>query len=73
MNELGVLFSREIGISAEKQCTTEYYDIDYMTCPSSGDKHLPASINCCRTDGSAGCTLHLKDGGEVYCPLGGFM
>jgi Potato type II proteinase inhibitor family len=73
MNELGVLFSGEMGINAEKQCPEIYYDIDYMTCPSSGDKQLPASINCCLTDGSEGCTLHLKNGSKVYCRLDGFM
>jgi Potato type II proteinase inhibitor family len=68
MNKLGVLFSGEMGINAQKECTREYFDVDYMTCPSSGDEHLPASINCCITDGSEGCTLHLTDGSQEYCP-----
>jgi Potato type II proteinase inhibitor family len=67
MDELGVLFSGEMSSNAQKVCPAVWYDVDYMTCPSSGDEHLPASYNCCVTDGSAGCTLHIKDGSEVYC------
>ncbi|CAJ2655364.1 unnamed protein product [Trifolium pratense] len=32
----------------------------YMTCPSSGDQHVPPSCNCCFA--STGCTIYRANG-----------
>ena len=41
-------------------CPLVCYDAAYMTCPSSGDKHLSPECNCCLA--SSGCTLYNADG-----------
>ncbi|KAF8025530.1 hypothetical protein BT93_F2383 [Corymbia citriodora subsp. variegata] len=46
-------------------CPLVCLDVDYMTCPSTGDKHLSHKCNCCLAP--KGCTLHLTDGTSVHC------
>ncbi|KAF8025554.1 hypothetical protein BT93_F2405 [Corymbia citriodora subsp. variegata] len=46
-------------------CPLYCLDVDYMTCPSTGDEHLSPQCNCCLAP--EGCTLHLTDGTSVYC------
>ncbi|KAL3735825.1 hypothetical protein ACJRO7_024883 [Eucalyptus globulus] len=46
-------------------CPLVCLDVDYMTCPSTGDEHLSPRCNCCL--GPQGCTLHLTDGTSVFC------
>nr|CAB3476684.1 unnamed protein product [Digitaria exilis] len=46
-------------------CPQICLDVDYVTCPSSGDEKLPARCNCCMTPKN--CTLHLTDGTQTTC------
>ncbi|XP_056164773.1 proteinase inhibitor PSI-1.2 [Syzygium oleosum] len=46
-------------------CPQYCLDVDYMTCPSTGDKQLSPKCNCCLSP--KGCTLHLTDGTSVSC------
>jgi Potato type II proteinase inhibitor family len=73
--ESGVFFSGEMGSKAEIVACREYclINVDYMTCPSSGDQHLPASCNCCDSKGYKGCILKDKDGTPLeYCSGDGY-
>ncbi|GMH24313.1 hypothetical protein Nepgr_026156 [Nepenthes gracilis] len=43
-------------------------DVSYMTCPSSSNKKLTASCNCCLSHAAKGCVLRSSDGKAVsYC------
>ncbi|XP_030460604.1 proteinase inhibitor PSI-1.2 [Syzygium oleosum] len=46
-------------------CPQYCLDVDYMTCPSTGDEKLSPKCNCCLA--LKGCTLHLADGTSVSC------
>ncbi|KAG8633423.1 hypothetical protein MANES_18G104000v8 [Manihot esculenta] len=46
-------------------CPLYCLDVDYMTCPSSGEEKLSPSCNCCLAPKN--CTLHLSDGSSIYC------
>ncbi|KAB1213712.1 hypothetical protein CJ030_MR5G004855 [Morella rubra] len=46
-------------------CPRFCLDVEYMTCPSSGDKKLDSRCNCCLAPKN--CTLHLADGTSVHC------
>ncbi|KAL6890585.1 hypothetical protein ACP4OV_008840 [Aristida adscensionis] len=46
-------------------CPQYCLEVDYVTCPSSGAKKLPARCNCCMTP--KGCTLHFSDGTQQTC------
>jgi Potato type II proteinase inhibitor family len=73
--ESGVLFPGEMGSKAEEIACLTYCieEVDYMTCPSSGDKHLPASCNCCQSRGIKGCILKDKNGTPLeYCSSDGY-
>ncbi|KAK9095877.1 hypothetical protein Sjap_021374 [Stephania japonica] len=50
---------------AVQACPQFCLDVSYMTCPSSGAKHLPPRCNCCMAP--KGCTLHLSDGTSLPC------
>ncbi|KAJ3701079.1 hypothetical protein LUZ61_004784 [Rhynchospora tenuis] len=64
----GVLFSGEMATNAKVvACPLYCLQVEYMTCPSSGEEHLSAHCNCCLTSGSQGCTLHLSDGSHFNC------
>ncbi|KAG2691265.1 hypothetical protein I3843_08G002000 [Carya illinoinensis] len=53
-------------IMSVKACPLYCLDVEYMTCPSSGEKiKLNPSCNCCLAPKN--CTLHLADGTSVYC------
>lgn len=60
-----VLFSDLQDTKAAIACPLYCLDVDYMTCPSSGDEKLTPSCNCCLAP--KGCTLHLTDGTQSYC------
>ncbi|KAL9265170.1 hypothetical protein AKJ16_DCAP16975 [Drosera capensis] len=60
--------SESTGATAvNKLCPLFCLRVEYMTCPSSGDKKLPAQCNCCLTVASKGCTLHITDGPLLHC------
>lgn len=48
-----------------KACPLYCLEVDYMTCPSSGDKKLDPKCNCCLAP--KGCTLHLSSGTSMLC------
>jgi len=51
-------------VDAQKVCPQFCYDsVAYMTCPSSGDKHLDPACNCCIA--STGCVLYEADGTRI--------
>ncbi|KAG8633421.1 hypothetical protein MANES_18G103800v8 [Manihot esculenta] len=56
-----------IGMSPGRAIACPLYclDVDYMTCPSSGEEKLSPSCNCCLAPKN--CTLHLSDGSSLYC------
>ncbi|XP_021767003.1 proteinase inhibitor PSI-1.2-like [Chenopodium quinoa] len=46
----------------DKICPQFCYDnLDYMTCPSTGDQKLTPSCNCCLAP-TDGCILHFNNG-----------
>ncbi|KAF0914329.1 hypothetical protein E2562_028212 [Oryza meyeriana var. granulata] len=50
-----------------KICPQFCYDgIEYMTCPSTGGKHLKPVCNCCLAD-EKGCSIYLSNGQVVNC------
>ncbi|XP_043809024.1 proteinase inhibitor PSI-1.2 [Manihot esculenta] len=59
--------SISIGMSPGRAIACPLYclDVDYMTCPSSGEEKLSPSCNCCLAPKN--CTLHLSDGSSLYC------
>ncbi|MED6123671.1 hypothetical protein PIB30_051370 [Stylosanthes scabra] len=57
-----LLGSKMKGVDA-KLCPEICYKAAYMTCPSSGDKHLTPKCNCCIA--STGCTLYNSDGTTI--------
>jgi len=51
-------------VDAQKICPRFCYDnVAYMTCPSTGDKHLYPKCNCCLA--STGCVLYEIDGTRI--------
>ncbi|XP_048137731.1 proteinase inhibitor PSI-1.2-like [Rhodamnia argentea] len=46
-------------------CPQYCLQVDYMTCPSTGNEHLSPRCNCCLAP--KGCTLHLTGGGSISC------
>ncbi|KAB1204730.1 hypothetical protein CJ030_MR8G002618 [Morella rubra] len=42
-----------------------FVDVEYVTCPSSGDKKLDPQCSCCLAPKN--CTLHLADGTLIQC------
>ncbi|KAF3328655.1 Potato type II proteinase inhibitor family [Carex littledalei] len=64
----GVLLLGEMSSNAKAvACPLYCLEVEYMTCPSSGEEHLSAHCNCCLTSGSKGCTLHLSGGSQMKC------
>lgn len=66
----GVLLMLGVGnikeVNAEV-CQFDCYDgLGYMTCPSTGDEHLPPACNCCFAS-AKGCVFHFKDGHTLAC------
>ncbi|GAB2284592.1 hypothetical protein Dimus_019048 [Dionaea muscipula] len=53
--------------SVAKVCPLDCLNVEYATCLSSGAMKLKASCNCCLSDLSSGCTLHLADGSTSNC------
>ncbi|KAK9742283.1 hypothetical protein RND81_03G161400 [Saponaria officinalis] len=54
------------GSSRVVACPQYCLEVAYVTCPSSGNQHLPSSCtNCCMTP--KGCTLHFDDGTSQLC------
>uniref|UniRef100_A0A0D9VYN2 Uncharacterized protein n=1 Tax=Leersia perrieri TaxID=77586 RepID=A0A0D9VYN2_9ORYZ len=43
-----------------------YEGIEYMTCPSTGSKHLRPVCNCCLAS-EKGCAIYLSSGQVVNC------
>ncbi|XP_078175017.1 serine-type endopeptidase inhibitor [Carex rostrata] len=64
---LGEISSNAKAVAVAVACPLYCLQVDYMTCPSSGDEHLSAHCNCCLTSGSKGCTLHLSGGSQMKC------
>ncbi|XP_017228338.1 proteinase inhibitor PSI-1.2 [Daucus carota subsp. sativus] len=48
-----------------KACYLYCLQVDYMTCPSSGEEKLEPKCNCCLAP--KGCTLHLSGGSSMLC------
>ncbi|KAF8025529.1 hypothetical protein BT93_F2382 [Corymbia citriodora subsp. variegata] len=52
-------------VMSATDCPLICVEVEYMTCPSTGDKHLIAPCNCCNAP--KGCILHLPDGTSISC------
>ncbi|GAB2272944.1 hypothetical protein Dimus_007758 [Dionaea muscipula] len=65
----GMLLLGQVHESKGKECPQFCQRVEYMTCPSSGHKKLEGHCNCCLTNASKGCTLHIADadGSLVHC------
>ncbi|XP_010521150.1 PREDICTED: proteinase inhibitor PSI-1.2 isoform X2 [Tarenaya hassleriana] len=64
---LGVILAVGLGSAASARACPQYcLDVDYVTCPFSGNEELPSRCNCCMAP--KGCTLHLSDGSSIHCP-----
>ncbi|KAJ0232010.1 hypothetical protein HA466_0294840 [Hirschfeldia incana] len=46
-------------------CPLYCLQVQYMTCPSSGDEKLPPRCNCCLAPKN--CTLHLSGSTSINC------
>ncbi|KAF8762186.1 hypothetical protein HU200_009735 [Digitaria exilis] len=62
---IGLVLLGQEGIVGAVACPQYCLEVDYVTCPSSGAKKLPARCNCCMTPKN--CTLHLSDGTQMAC------
>ncbi|OWM85089.1 proteinase inhibitor PSI-1.2 [Punica granatum] len=52
-------------VTSAKACPQYCLDVEYMTCPSTGEQQLSPKCNCCLAP--KGCILHLSDGTSVTC------
>uniref|UniRef100_A0A0D9VYN1 Uncharacterized protein n=1 Tax=Leersia perrieri TaxID=77586 RepID=A0A0D9VYN1_9ORYZ len=63
----GIMVIGCIQVTEAKICPQFCFDgIEYMTCPSTGDKHLKPACNCCIAD-EKGCAIYLNNGQVVNC------
>ncbi|KAF3969437.1 hypothetical protein ACB098_01G122000 [Castanea mollissima] len=60
-----LLSMNPVDIISAKACPLYCLQVEYMTCPSSGENKLNPRCNCCLAPKN--CTLHLADGTSVYC------
>ncbi|GAB2301264.1 hypothetical protein Dimus_035297 [Dionaea muscipula] len=69
VDRTGMLLLGQVHESKGKECPQFCQRVEYMTCPSSGHKKLEGHCNCCLTNASKGCTLHIADadGSLVHC------
>ncbi|KAJ0961219.1 hypothetical protein J5N97_014560 [Dioscorea zingiberensis] len=62
----GVVLFGGMKRSMAKICPDICYDVDYVTCESSGDQQLtPQYCNCCFAPSD--CTLYLSNGNQIHC------
>ncbi|KAK4741048.1 hypothetical protein SAY87_024636 [Trapa incisa] len=57
--------NNKVFVTSTTACLQYCLDVDYMTCPSTGEEQLSPRCNCCMAP--QGCTLHLSDGTSITC------